>query len=175
MPPTPAPLQWEGLCAPLSTRAGGPAASSQPCGKRVEPFFSEAEVQKYCLLPKLHSSYRSWNPICSLLSVLGKSLALSESHYHPASLCILLSPVLWVGQKRQGPGKTLGELGSSGHRTPPASRNPAPGSSPGEWAGSAPLRSPRLLCGRCPCQTACCGDKEAHTAGSEDPDAYTEG
>lgn len=117
MPPTPAPLQWEGLCAPLSTRAGGPAASSQPCGKRVEPFFSEAEVQKYCLLPKLHSSYRSWNPICSLLSVLGKSLALSESHYHPASLCILLSPVLWVGQKRQGPGKTLGELGSSGHRT----------------------------------------------------------
>lgn len=83
MPPTPAPLQWAGLCAPPSTRAGGPAPSSQPCGKRVEPFLSEAEVQKDCRLPKLHSPCRSWDPICSLLSVLGKSLALSESHYHP--------------------------------------------------------------------------------------------
>ena len=59
----------------------------------------------------------------------------------PASLCILLSPVLWVGQKGQGPGKTLRGARQLWARTPPASRNPAPGSSPGEWAGSAPLRS----------------------------------
>ena len=139
VPPTPAPLQWEGLCAPPATRAGGPAPSSQPCGERVEPFFNEAEVPKDCLLSKLHSSCRSWDPICILLSVLGKPLALSESRSHPRLPLYTPAAVLRVGQKGQEPGKSLRGARQLWHR--PRRLLGAQLRAPPRSSGRDPLRS----------------------------------
>lgn len=138
VPPTPAPLHWEGLCAPPSTRAGGPAPSSQP-REKVEPFFSESEVPKDCLLSKLHSSCRCWDPICSLLSVLGKAtrpLRISFPSPPPPAYSCRSAP----GQEKgQEPGKPLRGARQLWHR--PRRLLGAQLRAPPRASGRDPLRS----------------------------------
>ena len=160
-----------GLCTPLpTTERVAPAPSSQLCGKRTGPFLNETKVQKDPLLPKLHSPCRSWDPISSLLCVLGKSLTLSESHFPPTYTHVT---VLWVGQNGTRTWKTLrGALPAPGKR-PHLLRGALLGPLPRRVGGSRP--TPGLLprCRRW-CQPGGARDRDAHTEGPEDPYAHPE-
>lgn len=161
-----------GLCTPLpTTEQVDPAPSSQLCGKRIGPFLNETKVQKDSLLPKLHSPCRSWDPISSLLCILGKSLTLSESHCPPHVYAC--NSTMGRTKWDRDPKTLRGALPALGKR-PNLLRGALLQPLPRRVGGSRP--TPGLLprCRRW-CPPGGARDRDARTEGPGDPDARPEG
>lgn len=140
-----------------------PCALLAALWKRVEPFSVKLRFRKTVACP-VTQSLQELGPHLQSLECLGQVTFTLRISLPPASLCILLSPVLWIGQKGQGPGRTLGELGSSGHG-PAGYSEPSAGLLPRRVGGIAPLPGASSAAGA-RAKLPAAGDKEAHTAGA---------